>query len=434
MSFNEYLVDTCGLDQRIAALAGSVEEDIANEFLKIDDIKSVNQLRVIKAMQKYKVSETMFSGTTGYGYDDRGRDTLDLVYADIFGAEKALVRQQIVCGTQALSLCFYGILRPGSTLIYATGRPYDTLEEIIGIEKDESYGKRGTGSLMDFGVQYKQVDLLSDGKIDYDTIAKVMGEKENLIVIQRSGGYEGRAAFTIDEIEEACKRIKAISPSAIIMADNCYGEFVETKEPTQVGIDIAAGSLIKNPGGGIAPTGGYVAGRADLVELAGCRLTSPGLGSHVGPSLGHNRLLYQGLFFAPHVVAESIKGAVFCGKFMQMLGFSVYPEPDAKRGDIIQAIEFGNSDALIAFCQGIQAGSPIDSFIEPQPWDMPGYSNQVIMAAGAFIQGSSIELSVDGPLREPYMAYMQGGLVYEHVKFGVMTAVQKLLEKGIVGL
>ena len=418
----EYIRQNFGVSDKVIELAMQAEKQAEQVFQKIDDTKEFNQYKVIKAMQDNRLSDSHFNGTTGYGYDDRGREVLDSVYAQVFKAEDALVRHHIVSGTQALSLCLFGILRPGDRVIAVTGKPYDTLEEVIGIRGENC------GSLKEFGVVYEQVDLLADGKPDLVGIKQAVAKKTKLVMVQRSRGYSWRDALTISDIEGIVKAVREVNSEAIIMVDNCYGEFVEEREPLEVGADIIAGSLIKNPGGGLALTGGYIAGKASLVEQAAYRLTSPGLGKEVGASLGNNRLMFQGLFMAPHVVAESIKGAVFCAALMQSLGYETLPAIDAKRSDIIQAVKFNNPESLIAFCQGIQKGSPVDAYVTPQPWDMPGYDSQVIMAAGAFVQGSSIELSADAPIKPPYIAYMQGGLVYEHVKLGNMIAVQKLLD------
>ncbi len=422
----EYLKQNFEIEDRVIELAEQAEDDAQKVFEQIDGIKQLNQLKVIKAMQENKLSDSHFNGTTGYGYDDRGREVLDSVYANIFKAEDALVRHQIVSGTQALALCLFGNLRPGDELVAVTGKPYDTLEEVIGIRGENC------GSLKEFGVKFKQVELRPDGKPDIEQIKKVVTPTTKMAMIQRSRGYSWRDALRIEDIKNVIDTIKSINNSIVIMVDNCYGEFVEEVEPIEVGADIIAGSLIKNPGGGLALTGGYIAGRRDLVEQAAFRLTSPGLGKEVGASLGNNRLMFQGLFMAPHVVAESLKGAVFCAALMERAGFETLPSVQAKRSDIIQAVKFNNEQSLIAFCQGIQKGSPVDSYVTPQPWDMPGYDSPVIMAAGAFVQGSSIELSADAPIKSPYIAYMQGGLVYEHVKLGNMIALQKLYNLGMV--
>jgi cystathionine beta-lyase family protein involved in aluminum resistance len=422
MNFNlqDFLNSEFGISDSIIKVSAEIEEKIRDSVKEIEATKEYNQIKVIKAMQKYNLSDSHFAGTTGYGYDDRGRDILDCVYADVFKAEDALVRHQIVSGTQALALCLFGNLRPGDELLSITGKPYDTLEEVIGIRGE------GAGSLKEFGITYRQVDLLPDSVIDFNAVKEAINAKTKLVFIQRSRGYSWRPALKVSEIGRAIEYIKFLKNDVIVLVDNCYGEFVEEREPTEVGADIVAGSLIKNPGGGLAPSGGYVAGKEVYVKNAANRLTSPGLGKKVGASLDNNRLLFQGFFMAPHVVAESLKGAIFCSALMQELGYETSPLYNEKRGDIIQAIKFNNPEDLILFCQGIQKGSPVDSFVIPQPWDMPGYDCPVIMAAGAFIQGASIELSADAPIKPPYIAYVQGGLVYEHVKLGVLTAVQML--------
>jgi cystathionine beta-lyase family protein involved in aluminum resistance len=422
----EYLKKHFEIEDRVIELAEQAEADAKVVFESIDSVKQINQLKVIKAMQDNKLSDSHFNGTTGYGYDDRGRDVLDSVYANVFGAEDALVRHQIVSGTQALSLCLFGNLRPGDELVAVTGKPYDTLEEVIGIRGENC------GSLKEFGVSYKQVELKPDGTPDLEKISNVVSSKTKMAMIQRSRGYSWRDALCIEDIKSIIETVKKVNSNIIVMVDNCYGEFVEETEPVEAGADIIAGSLIKNPGGGLALTGGYIAGKKHLVEQAAYRLTSPGLGREVGSSLGNNRLMFQGLFMAPHVVAESLKGAVFCAALMKHAGFETLPSVASKRSDIIQSVKFNNAESLIAFCQGIQKGSPVDSYVTPQPWDMPGYDAPVIMAAGAFVQGSSIELSADAPIKEPYIAYMQGGLVYEHVKLGNIIALQKLFNQGMV--
>lgn len=426
LSTKEYLKKNFEIDDKVIELAEQAEKDALPVFERIDEVKQLNQLKVIKAMQDNKLSDSHFNGTTGYGYDDRGRDVLDSVYANVFKAEDALVRHHIVSGTQALSLCLFGNLRPGDELVAVTGKPYDTLEEVIGIRGENC------GSLKEFGVTYKQVDLKPNGKPDLDGIKATVSSKTKMAMIQRSRGYSWRDALLIEDIKNIIDTVKAVNNDIIIMVDNCYGEFVEEIEPIEVGADIIAGSLIKNPGGGLAVTGGYITGKRELVEQCAYRLTSPGLGKEVGASLGNNRLMFQGLFMAPHVVSESLKGAVFCAALMKRAGFETLPSVDSKRSDIIQAVKFNNADCLIAYCQGIQKGSPVDSYVTPQPWDMPGYDSQVIMAAGAFVQGSSIELSADAPIKEPYIAYMQGGLVYDHVKLGNIIALQKLFNQGMV--
>ena len=412
-----------GINDNIIELAKKTEQEVSEQFSKINEIKEYNQLKVIMAMQKNGLSESHFNESTGYGYGDRGREILDSVYKDIFKAERALVRHQIVSGTHALALALFGILRPNDELLAITGKPYDTMEEVIGIRGS------GQGSLKDFGVIYNQVDLKEDGTVDIDKAIESITDKTKVVMIQRSRGYNWRNSLTIDDIKSIVKKIKNKKSDVIVFVDNCYGEFVEKREPTEVGVDLIAGSLIKNPGGGIAKTGGYIVGRADLIEKVSYRLTAPGIGDEIGATLGTNRNMFQGIFLAPHVVSEAIKGAIFTAKIMEKLGYTTSPLYNDKRSDIIQAIKFNTKEELIAFCQGIQKGSPVDSFVVPEPWDMPGYEHQVIMAAGTFIQGASIELSADAPIKEPYIAFMQGGLVYEHVKLGVMIALNKIVNK-----
>lgn len=415
-----YLENEFHIDNEIITLSKSVVSELKDIFKSVDETKEYNQYKVIKAMQNNNLSDTHFAGTTGYGYGDRGREVLDSVYADVFKAEDALVRQQIVSGTHAIATALYGNLRPGDELISITGKPYDTLEEIIGIRGE------GAGSLKDFGILYKQVELMGDGSLDYDSISNAIDDNTKMVFIQRSRGYNWRSSINIKELKKVIKYVKNIKKDIIVLVDNCYGEFVEEEEPIEAGADIVAGSLIKNPGGGLAPTGGYIAGKKIYIENAAYRLTTPGLGKEIGSTLGINRLMFQGLFMAPHVVAESLKGAIFCSAYMKRMGFEISPEISEFRSDIIQAIKFNNKENLISFCQGIQKGSPVDSFVTPEPWDMPGYEYPVIMAAGGFVQGASIELSADAPIKPPYIAYMQGGLVYEHVKLGVMIAVQEM--------
>ncbi|MEN6314365.1 MAG: methionine gamma-lyase family protein [Clostridiaceae bacterium] len=419
----KYLKNSFGIDETIIKLVQSAENEVSDIFKGIEAIREINQYKVIAAMQEHRLSDSHFGGTTGYGYDDRGREVLEAVYASVFRAEDALVRHQIVSGTHALAVCMYGNLRPGDELLSITGKPYDTLEEVIGLRGE------GSGSLKDFGIGYRQVELLDDGGMDLKSVHEAINEKTRMILIQRSRGYSWRTAIKIGEMKRIIKIIKEINKDIIVLVDNCYGEFVEVEEPVEAGADLVAGSLIKNPGGGLAPAGGYIAGKARCVQNAAYRLTTPGLGKKVGATLGNSRLMFQGLFLSPHIVAESLKGAVFCAAIMRKLGFETSPEPEDMRSDIIQAIKFNNPESMIAFCQGIQKGSPVDSFVTPEPWDMPGYDSQVIMAAGAFIQGSSIELSADAPLKPPYTAYMQGGLVYEHVKLGVMIAIKFMHER-----
>ena len=423
-----YVKNEFGISEDVIKIVDSAEKDIEEEIKKISSIREYNQYKVIKAMQDNRLSDTHFAGTTGYGYDDRGREVLDSVYASVFKAEDALVRHQMVAGTQAIALCMYGNLRPGDELLSVTGKPYDTLEEVIGIRGE------GAGSLREFGITYSQLELLEDGGIDLEKLKEAIKAKTRMVLIQRSRGYGWRPSIKIGEIKRVIEKIKEIKEDVIVLVDNCYGEFTEEQEPVEAGADLAAGSLIKNPGGGLAPAGGYIAGKKAYVQNAACRLTTPGLGKKVGASLGNSRLMLQGLFLAPHVVAESLNGAVFCASLMKKLGFETSPQPNEMRSDIIQAVRFGNPESMIAFCQGIQKGSPVDAYVTPEPWDMPGYDCPVIMAAGAFVQGSSIELSADAPLKPPYTAYMQGGLVYEHVKLGVMISIRNMLERKLIKL
>lgn len=404
-------------------MAARAQKKIQSRFDEIDSAAEINTRRVMEAFQDKRVSDACFAGTTGYGYDDLGRETLDKIYADVFGAESALVRINFVNGTHALTAAMFALAKPGDTILSVTGLPYDTLRTAIGIEGD-SYG-----SLKFYGINYGQVNLAADGGPDYEEIAKAAAAPEvSAVMIQRSRGYGDRRALTVDEIGRICRTVKEANPSAKVMVDNCYGEFTETLEPGHVGADIVAGSLIKNPGGGLAPTGGYIAGKAELVERASMRLTTPGIGGECGPTLGNSRLLFQGLFMAPHIVAQALKTAVFCAAMMAELGIETSPGVDEKRSDIIQMIRLGSAENMRRFCLGIQAGAPVDSFVTPEPWPMPGYNCPVIMAAGSFIQGSSIELSADGPVKEPYIAYMQGGLTYESGKLGIMMAVTAMLE------
>lgn len=410
------------ISERVRALAAQAEEGVKEQFSRIDAVAEYNTHRVLAAFRKHRVAEACFAGTTGYGYDDFGRDKLDLIYADLFGTEDALVRIGFVNGTHAIASALFSVLRPGDVLVSAVGAPYDTLLGVIGVTD------KGTGSLKDFGVGYRQVDLTPDDTPDLEGLARAVREPNvKAVLIQRSKGYSTRASLSVDEIGEMCTIIRKNAPDVAILVDNCYGEFVEEREPTHVGADLVVGSLIKNPGGGIAPTGAYLAGRKDLIEGAAMRLTCPGIGKECGSTLGNNRLLYQGLFMAPHTVAQAVKTAVFGAKIMELLGYRTEPASDAVRHDIIQMIHLGGPEAVKRFCKGIQSGAPVDSYVTPEPWDMPGYDCQVIMAAGAFIQGASIELSADAPMREPYTVYLQGGLTYESGKAGVMLAVEELL-------
>lgn len=401
--------------------AGMLKE----RFAQMDEVAEYNQMKVLRALQENRVSEACLLGTTGYGYNDLGRDTLEAVYAKVFHTEDALVRPQITCGTHALALALMSNLRPGDELLSPVGKPYDTLEEVIGIRSSK-------GSLAEYGISYRQVDLLTDGSFDYKAIREAVNDRTRLVTIQRSKGYQTRPTLSVERIGELISFIRSIKPDVICMVDNCYGEFVETKEPTDVGADMVVGSLIKNPGGGLAPIGGYIAGRKDCVENAAFRLTSPGLGKEVGASLGILSAFYQGLFLAPTVTAGALKGAVFAANIFEKLGFSVVPDSRESRHDIIQAVTFGTPEGVIAFCKGIQAAAPVDGHVTPQPWDMPGYDSQVIMAAGAFVSGSSIELSADGPIKPPFSVYFQGGLTWQHAKFGILKSLQQLLDEGIV--
>lgn len=419
------IYEELGISREVLAFGEKILGSLQSRFQAIDEVAEYNQCKVLGAMQKNRVSEACLLGTTGYGYNDTGRDTLEKVYAGIFHTEDALVRPQITCGTHALALALMSNLRPGDELLSPVGKPYDTLEEVIGIRPSK-------GSLKEYGIHYRQVDLLPDGSFDYENIRKAIHEKTKLVTIQRSKGYQTRPSLSVSQIGELIRFVKDIKPGILCMVDNCYGEFVETIEPTDVGADMAVGSLIKNPGGGLAPIGGYIAGTKECVENAAYRLTSPGLGKEVGASLGILSSFYQGLFLSPTVTAGALKGAVFAANVYEQLGFPVIPDGRQTRHDIIQAVEFGTPQGVIAFCQGIQAAAPVDSFVTPEPWDMPGYDSPVIMAAGAFVSGSSIELSADGPIKPPYAVYFQGGLTWQHAKFGILKTLQNMVEQGIV--
>lgn len=416
-----------GISERVFEFCESICTELTDRFKKVDEIAEINQLKVLKAMQKNKVSDIHFAASSGYGYNDIGRETLEAVYADVFHTEAALVRPAILCGTHALTVALFGNLRPGDEILSPVGKPYDTLDGVIGITPTD-------GSLAEYGVTYSQVDLLPDFSFDYDGIRAAINEKTKLVTIQRSKGYDVRPTFSVEKIGELISFIKNIKPEVICMVDNCYGEFVEELEPSDVGADMVVGSLIKNPGGGLAPIGGYVAGKEKYVDMASYRMSCPGLGKEIGATLGLNQSFYQGLFMAPTVTAGAVKGAIFAANVYESLGFDVLPNGKEDRYDIIQAVSLKSGDRLKAFCEGIQAAAPVDSFVTPEPWDMPGYNDQVIMAAGAFVQGSSIELSADGPMREPYAAYFQGGLTFSHAKFGIMMSLQKIFEKGLVEL
>ena len=416
-----------GISKEVYEYGSRIWDSLQERFQDVDRNAEYNQLKVIRAMQECQVSEACLLGTTGYGYDDLGRDTLEEVYAKVFHTEDALVRPQITCGTHALALALSANLRPGDELLSPVGKPYDTLEEVIGIRPSK-------GSLAEYGVSYSQVELLADGTFDYENIRRAIHEKTKMVTIQRSKGYQTRPSFSVKQIGELIHFVKEIRPDIICMVDNCYGEFVETREPSDVGADLVVGSLIKNPGGGLAPIGGYIAGRKDLIEACGYRLTSPGLGKEVGASLGVMQSFYQGLFLAPTVTASALKGAIFAANIYESLGYPVVPDSAESRHDIIQAVTFGKPEGVIAFCKGIQAAAPVDSFVTPIPWAMPGYDSDVIMAAGAFVQGSSIELSADGPIKPPYAVYFQGGLTWPHARLGILMSLEYLVREGVVVL
>ncbi len=421
------LYNGMGISPAVYNYGQAALDKLKDRFAEIDKIAEYNQAKVISAMQKNRVSAACFAGTTGYGYDDVGRDNLERVYADVFHTEAALVRPQITCGTHALTVALSANLLPGDELLSPVGLPYDTLQEVIGIRPSPC-------SLAEYGVSYRQVNLLADGTFDYENIRKAINEKTKLITIQRSKGYATRPTFSVKQIGELIAFCKNIKPDVLVMVDNCYGEFVEVIEPSDVGADMTVGSLIKNPGGGLAPIGGYIVGTRECVSRCGYRLSAPGLGQEVGANLGLMQSLYQGFFLAPTVVAGAEKGAIFAANLYEPLGFKCVPNATESRHDIIQAVELGSEEGMIAFCQGIQAAAPVDSFATPLPWDMPGYNDKVIMAAGAFVQGSSIELSADGPIRPPYAVYFQGGLTWAHAKLGILMSLQKTLEAGLVSL
>ena len=422
---NKY--EAFGISEQVAQFGEKICESLRPRFDAIDDTAEYNQYKVIAAMQKNRVNAQCFNPSTGYGYDDAGRDTLEKVYASVFHTESALVRPQITCGTHALATALAGNLRPGDELLSPAGKPYDTLEEVIGI-------RPACGSLAEYGITYRQVDLLPDGTLDYEGIRAALNPKTRLVTIQRSKGYQTRPSFSVKQIGELIAFIKALRPDVICMVDNCYGEFVERLEPSDVGADMVAGSLIKNPGGGLAPIGGYICGTQECVERCAYRLTSPGLGREVGANLGILQSFYQGFFLAPTVVAGAVKGAIFAANIYESLGFPVIPNGTEDRHDIIQAVTLGSAEGMLAFCRGIQAAAPVDSYVVPEGYPMPGYDSDVVMAAGAFVQGSSIELSADGPIREPYAVYFQGGLTWPHAKLGILMSLQKLVEAGIVKL
>lgn len=414
-----------GINPKVYDFCTDIEKKLKNRFDGIDETAEQNQIKVLRAMQQSKFSEAHLNGTTGYGYNDSGRDAIEEIYANVFKTEDALVRQQITCGTHALYIALSANLKPGDEILSPVGKVYDTLEGVIGVRESK-------GSLAEYGITFRQVNLLPDGSFDYDGIKANINEKTKLIEIQRSKGYDVRPTLSVEQIGEVISFIKNIKPDVICMVDNCYGEFVETIEPSEVGADMVVGSLIKNPGGGLAPIGGYICGTKECVENCSFRLTSPGLGKEVGASLGVTRNIAQGLFMAPTVTASALKGAIFAANIYEALGFKTVPNGSEDRYDIIQAVEFGKPEFIQAFCEGIQAAAPVDSYVTPVPWDMPGYDSQVIMAAGAFISGASIELSADAPMKEPYAVYFQGGLTYEHAKFGIMMSLQKIVEKGLI--
>ena len=426
----QFLIDEFGIDERVLKLVAESEDEVRCEFEKLDDIMAYNQYKVLSAFQKNRIRDMHFSWKTGYGYDDAGREAIGQTFADVFHTDAALVRITFVNGTHALATTLLGILRPGDELIYATGEPYDTLQTVIGITNYE----KGNGSLRDYGVTFKQVDLLPDGSIDIEGVKAAITDKTRMITAQRATGYSWRKAISMDEIERLMKAIEEVNPDIVKMVDNSYGEFLDTKEPTDVGADVMASSLIKNPGGGLALSGAYIAGRQDLIDQIQYRMTCPGIGGECGLTYGQTRTMFQGFFLGPRAANSALKGAVLCGKVYEKLGFEVSPKAGDIRSDIVQSVKFKDPAKLIAFCEGIQAAAPVDSFVAPVPGDMPGYEDKVIMAAGAFVQGSTIELSADAPMREPYIAYFQGGLTYEHSKFGVIKSVDTLLKKGLIEL
>ena len=424
---SRYIYEQLGISADVWAYGQKIEKSLKKRFQEFDETAEYNQLKVIKAMQENRVSEGCFNYVSGYGYNDMGRDTLEAVYASTFHTEAALVRPQITCGTHALALALAANLRPGDELLSPVGKPYDTLEEVIGIRPSK-------GSLAEYGITYRQVELLEDGYFDYPAIEEALNERTKLVTIQRSKGYQTRPSYSVEKIGELIAFIKARRPDMICMVDNCYGEFVERIEPSDVGADMIVGSLIKNPGGGLAPIGGYIAGREDLIENCAYRLTSPGLGKEVGASLGVMQSFYQGFFLAPTVVCGALKGAVFAANIYEGLGYPVVPDGRESRHDIIQAVTLGSAEGVIAFCKGIQAAAPVDSYVTPEPWAMPGYDSDVIMAAGAFVQGSSIELSADGPIKPPYAVYFQGGLTWNHAKLGILKSLQSMIDDGVVDI
>lgn len=455
MNYREYLINDFDINPSVCNFIEETEKELSSEFEELDNICSINQLKVLSALQANHINDTHFAWNTGYGYDDQGREAVERVYASIFNTEKALVRTGMVNGTHAIATVLFGLLRPGDELIYATGEPYDTLKTVIGTmegsisttasakhlggaksnsNKPIPQKQVNKGTLLDYGITFKAVPLKSDGNVDLDALKGAVTDRTKVVAMQRSTGYDWRPAISVKELEDICSIVHSINPEIITFADNCYGEFIDDKEPTEVGVDIIAGSLIKNPGGGFALSGGYIAGREDLVNLASYRLTCPGIGDECGLTFGQNRLILQGLFIAPKVVNAAAKGAMLCGAVYNKLGFEVCPKAHAKRNDIVQAIKFKDPSKMLVFCQSIQSASPIDSYVTPIPWEMPGYDDEVVMAAGNFVQGSSIELSADAPMREPYIAYFQGGLTYEHSKYGVIKSLDKLVKNELINL
>lgn len=427
--YNDYLVKDFDIDKKVIEIVSDAESKLSAQFTHMDEITSICQLKVLKAFQDNHINATHFNWNTGYGYDDSGREHVESVYASVFHTEAALVRPNIVNGTHAIATTLLGLLKPGDELIYATGSPYDTLHSVIGQKEGEF-----TGTLLDYGVLYNDVPLNENMDVDLDAIKAAINEKTKVVAMQRSTGYDWRPAISLDSMKAVTDLVHSINPDIIVMADNCYGEFVDTYEPTDFGVDVIAGSLIKNPGGGLALSGGYIAGRQDLIDRIAFRLTCPGIGSECGLTYGQNRNVLQGLFLSPKVVNAAVKGAMLCGVIYDSLGYEVVPKAFAKRSDIIQAIKFKDPDKQVSFCQAVQSASPIDAYVTPMPWDMPGYQDKVVMAAGAFVQGSSIELSADAPLRKPYIAYFQGGLTYEHSKYGVIKSIDKLYKDGLITL
>lgn len=424
----QFLIDNFNINRSVLELVSQAEKELKPQFDALDDIMAYNQYKVLDVYQKNRISDVHFNWYTGYAYDDPGREMIEKVYADVFHTDKALCRPTIVNGTHGLSLILLGLLRPGDELIYCTGAPYDTLQTVIGITNYE----KGNGSLKDYGVTFKQVELTPEGELDYEAIRAAITPKTRMVTVQRSTGYGWRKAITIDKIEEWAKFINSINPDIIKMVDNSYGEFLDTKEPTDVGADIMSASLIKNPGGGLALTGAYIAGRGDLVDKIQYRMSCPGIGGECGLTFGQTRTMFQGLFIAPRVVNGAVKGAMLLSKCFAAFGYEVCPKPEDPRSDIIQGVRLGSEEKVVTFCEGVQQAAPIDSYVTPLPWDMPGYEDKVVMAAGAFVQGSSIELSADAPIREPYNVYFQGGITYEHSKFGVIKALDSLMKKGLL--